>query len=154
MGAYEVVRSTTIEAEPARIHTLVNDFHEWPAWSPWEDIDPNMQRTHSGAAAGVGARYAWKGNRKAGEGSMEITGSTPERVDIDLAFLKPFENQNKVSIELRPAGAATEVTWRMNGETKGLWAVASKVFPMDRLVGKDFEKGLARLKAVAEHSSA
>ena len=154
MGAYEVVRSTTIEAEPARIHALVNDFHEWPAWSPWEDIDPNMKRTHSGAVSGVGAHYAWKGNRKAGEGSMEITGSTPERVDIDLAFLKPFENKNKVSIELRPVGSATEVTWRMNGETKGLWAVASKVFPMDRLIGKDFEKGLARLQAVAEHSSA
>lgn len=153
MSAYEVVRSTTIEAPPARIHALVNDFHEWPAWSPWEDVDPDMQRTHSGPTTGVGAHYAWKGNRKAGEGSMEITGSAPDRIDIDLAFMKPFENKNKVTFELRPAGSGTEVTWRMNGETKGLWAVASKVFPMDRLVGKDFEKGLARMKAVAEHSS-
>ncbi len=154
MGAYEVVRSTTVEADPAQIHPLINDFHEWPAWSPWEDIDPAMQRTYTGPESGAGAHYAWKGNRKAGEGSMEITGSTTERIDLDLAFMKPFENKNKVTFELRPVGSATEVTWRMKGETKGVWAVASKVFSMDRLVGKDFEKGLTRLKAVAEGSSA
>ncbi len=154
MSAYEVVRSTTVEADPTRIHALVNDFHEWTAWSPWEDIDPNLQRTYSGPSSGVGARYAWKGNRKAGEGSMEIAGSTARRVDIDLAFVKPFASTSKVSFELRPTGPATEVTWRMTGETTGLWRVVSKVFPMDRLVGKDFEKGLARLKGVAEKPSA
>jgi hypothetical protein len=154
MSTYEVVRSTRIEADAARIHPLVNDFHEWPAWSPWEDVDPDLQRTYAGPTAGVGAHYAWKGNRKAGEGSMEITASTAERIDVDLAFMKPFENKNKVTFELRPVGAATEVTWTMSGATKGLWAVVSKVVPMDRLVGKDFEKGLARLKAVAEQSSA
>jgi hypothetical protein len=154
MSAYEVVRSTTIQADPARVHPLIDDLHRWPAWSPWEDVDPDLQRTYSGPGSGVGAHYAWKGNRKAGEGSMEITGSTAERIDLDLAFMKPFENKNKVTFQLRPSGAGTEVTWRMNGETKGLWAVASKVFSMDRLVGKDFDKGLARLKAVAESSSA
>ena len=154
MGAYEVVRSTTIQAEPGRIHPLINDFHEWPQWSPWEDIDPDLQRTYTGPASGVGAHYAWQGNRRAGEGSMEITGSTPEQINLDLAFMKPFESKNKVTFELRPAGSATEVTWRMKGETKGLWAIASKVFPMDRMVGKDFEKGLTRLKAVAEKPSA
>ena len=154
MGAYEVVRSATIEAEPARIHPLIDDFHLWREWSPWEDVDPGMQRTYTGPEAGVGAHYAWKGNRKAGEGSMEITGSAPERIDVDLAFMKPFENKNKVTFELRPTGAATEVTWRMQGETKGFWGVMSKVMPMDRLVGKDFEKGLSRLKSAAEHPSA
>jgi hypothetical protein len=158
VGAYEVVRSTSIEAEPARIHPLIDDFRQWPAWSPWEDVDPGLQRTYSGPDSGVGARYAWKGNRKAGEGSMEIIGSSPERIEVDLAFLKPFENRNTVVFELRPSqtasGRSTEVTWRMKGETKGLWALASKVFPMDRLVGKDFEKGLTRLKAVAEKSPA
>ena len=154
MSAYEVVRSSRIEADAARIHPLINDFHEWPAWSPWEDVDPSMQRTYTGPESGVGAHYAWKGNRKAGEGSMEITGSSPERIDVDLAFMKPFENKNKVSFELRPTGTGTEVTWRMNGETRGLWAIASKVFPMDRMVGKDFEKGLTRLKAVVERPSA
>ena len=153
MSAYEVVRSARVEAEAARIHPLINDFHEWPAWSPWEDIDPGMQRSYTGPDSGVGAHYVWKGNRKAGEGSMEITASTADRIDVDLAFMKPFENQNKVTFELRPAGSATEVTWRMKGETKGLWAVASKVFSMDRLVGKDFEKGLTRLKAVVEQPS-
>ena len=154
MGAYEVVRSATVEADPAQIHHLINDFHEWPTWSPWEDIDPAMQRTYTGPDSGVGAHYAWQGNRKAGAGSMEITGSTPERIDFDLAFLKPFESRSTFAFELRPVGSSTEVTWRMKGETKGVWAVASKVVSMDRFVGKDFEKGLTRLKAVAEGSPA
>lgn len=150
MGSYEVARTTTISAEPARVHALVDDFHEWPAWSPWEDLDPDLQRTYTGPASGVGAHYAWQGNRKAGQGTMEITGSTPERVDIDLLFMKPFDSASKVTFELVPTGAGTEVTWRMRGEQKGLWGVLGKVVSMDRLVGKDFEKGLARLKVAAE----
>jgi hypothetical protein len=151
---YEVTRSTTIAADPARVHGLVNDLHRWTAWSPWEDLDPSLARTYAGPASGVGAHYAWRGNRKAGEGWMEITGSTPERVDLDLAFMKPFENASVVSFLITPAhdpaGAGTEVTWRMSGELHGLMSVFGRVVSMDRLVGKDFEKGLARLKAAAE----
>jgi hypothetical protein len=152
MSRFEISRSTTIAATPARVHALVYDFHEWTAWSPWEDVDPDLRRTYSGPDSGVGAHYAWAGNRKAGEGSMEITSSTPDAIGIKLAFLKPWTATNDVVFTFTPAGDATEVTWRMTGESKGLAALFAKVFSMDRMVGKDFEKGLARLKAVAEQS--
>jgi hypothetical protein len=139
-----------IQADPARVHDLVNDFHEWTAWSPWEDVDPELQRTYSGPSSGVGAHYAWKGNRKAGEGTMEITGSGPDRIEVELAFIKPFRNTQQVSFSIVPTGGACEVTWRMLGEHHGLMRLVGKVFSMDKLVGKDFEKGLGRLKAVAE----
>ena len=132
------------------MHELINDFHEWPKWSPWEDLDPDMERTHSGAEAGVGAHYAWDGNRKAGEGSMEITSSSPDQVGLTVTFLKPWKATNEIVFALEPTTDGTEVTWTMHGEQKGLMAILGKVVPMDRLVGKDFEKGLARLKDAAE----
>jgi hypothetical protein len=151
MAEFEIVRSTTIAADPARVHSLINDFHAWTAWSPWEELDPELSRDYSGPDSGVGARYAWQGNRKAGQGSMEITGSTPEQIDLRLVFLKPWKADNKVDFKLTSVGdAGTEVTWRMAGENKGLHALLSKVFNMDKLVGKDFDKGLAMLKATAE----
>ena len=150
MSHFEIVRATTVRAEPSRVHALVNDFHEWTAWSPWEDLDPALRRTYSGPDSGVGAHYAWVGNRKAGAGSMEITSSTPEAIGIRLAFLKPFKNTNDVTFTLVPSGAGTEVTWRMAGEQKGINAVFARFVDLDKLVGKDFDKGLARLKALAE----
>lgn len=150
MSDFEVMRSTNVRADPASVHALVNDFHEWTKWSPWEDADPELERTYTGPDSGVGARYAWSGNRKAGQGSMEITASSPERIGILLSFIKPWKATNQVSFELVPAGAGTEVTWRMSGQQQGLGALFGKVVSMDRLVGKDFEKGLARLKAAAE----
>lgn len=150
MSHFDISRSVTIQADPARIHGLVDDFHEWTAWSPWEDLDPALQRSYSGPDSGVGARYEWSGNRKAGRGSMEITSSSPEAIGIRLAFLKPFKATNDVEFTFAPAGAATEVTWGMTGEQTGVAGVFARFVPMDKLVGKDFEKGLARLKAVAE----
>ena len=151
MGHYEVVRSATVDADPARVHDLVDDFHQWVAWSPWEGLDPALERTYTGPDRGVGAHYSWQGNRKAGQGTMEITGSTPEQIDVALRFMRPFASTSAVTFEIVPAGPdRTEVTWRMRGEQTGLWGVLGKVVPMDRLIGKDFEKGLARLKAVAE----
>lgn len=150
MSSFEVTRSTAIAADPALVHGLINDFHEWPKWSPWEELDPNMERTHSGAESGVGAHYAWNGNRKAGEGWMEITSSSPDEVGLTVSFLKPWKATNDIVFALEPTGEGTEVTWTMRGEQKGLMAVLGKVIPMDRLVGKDFEKGLARLKQTAE----
>lgn len=151
MAEFDVVRTMTIAAEPSRVHALIDDFRQWREWSPWEDLDPNLQRQYSGADSGVGARYAWEGNRKAGKGSMEVTGSRPERVDIRLSFLKPWKATNDVAFELTPtADGSTDVTWRMHGENKGMAALFSKLFSMDKLVGKDFEKGLGRLKAAAE----
>jgi uncharacterized protein YndB with AHSA1/START domain len=150
-SSFEVTRSTTIQADPARVHALIDDFHQWTAWSPWEDLDPNLQRSFTGPDAGVGAHYAWKGNRKAGEGSMEITGSAPDRIEIELAFLKPMRNTQQVEFVLTPTSGGTDVTWRMAGQHEGvLMNLFSKVVSMDTLIGKDFEKGLARLKAIAE----
>lgn len=157
MGAYEVVRTITVHAPRARVHALVNDLHAWRAWSPWEDIDPAMEREHTGAQSGVGAAYAWSGNRKAGSGRMEITASTPDAIAIDLTFDRPFKARNGLAFELaeegaatEEAGAATEVTWRMTGEQTGLMALVGRIYPMDKMVGKDFERGLRRLKATAE----
>jgi hypothetical protein len=150
MGDFDVHRSTTINADVAAIHGLINDFREWTKWSPWEDIDPNLDRTYSGADAGVGAKYSWSGNRKAGVGRMEITGSDPHQVAIRLEFDKPFKATNNVTFQLSPAKDGTDVTWRMTGTQKGLMAIFGKLWPMDKLVGKDFEKGLAQLKAAAE----
>ena len=148
---YTVTRSTTIDAPAERVHALVADFHEWPQWSPWEDLDPQMQRTYSGAEAGTGAIYAWEGNKKAGKGDMTITADTPHQVDIALNFLKPFPAKNRIELVLTPTGdAATEVEWRMHGELSGFIRLFSVVKSMDSLVGPDFEKGLARLKRAAE----
>jgi hypothetical protein len=150
MGDFAVSRRTTVIADPARVHGRVNDFHAWTAWSPWEDLDPRVVRESAGPDAGVGARYAWSGNRRAGQGSMEITSSTPDAIGIRLQFLKPFRSTNEVTFTLTPAVDGTEVVWLMSGRRTGLWGLLGRLFPMDRLIGKDFEKGLTRLKAVAE----
>jgi hypothetical protein len=142
MSEYELMRSTTISAEPSRVHALVDDFHEWRAWSPWEDLDPELKRTYSGPDKGVGAHYAWSGNRKAGAGSMEIVAS--------LVFRKPFSASNDVWFTFTPSAEGTAVEWWMHGEQKGFWGLVGRFMNMDKLVGRDFEKGLARLKQAAE----
>jgi hypothetical protein len=149
-GSYVVTRSIAVATSPDRIHPLIDDFHEWTKWSPWEGLDPAMQRTYSGPDSGVGASYAWSGNRKAGQGRMTITGSSPSRVDIDLHFDKPMKADDKTTFDLAPSGGPTQVTWTLRGTTKGIWRLLSRLYPMDRLVGKDFEKGLAQLKRAAE----
>jgi hypothetical protein len=154
MGDFEVVRGTTIAAPRERVHGLIDDFHAWREWSPWEDVDPNLKRDYSGAESGAGAMYAWEGNRKAGKGSMEILSSTPEQTEVRLVFEKPWKATNQVIFELTPSGeAATEVTWRMRGRTTGFAALFGRIVTMDRLVGKDFEKGLAQMKAAAERGA-
>ncbi|MFI6167254.1 SRPBCC family protein [Nocardia sp. NPDC051052] len=151
MAEFEVVRQAVISAEPSRIHRLIGNLREWTKWSPWEDVDPQLQRTYTGPEAGIGAKYAWIGNRKAGAGSMEVVASADREIGIQLVFEKPWKATNQVLFELNPTeSGATEVVWRMTGEQQGLMKVLSKVLPTDKIVGKDFEKGLARLKAVAE----
>lgn len=148
---YTVVRTTTIDAPAERIHAYVRDFHEWTRWSPWEGLDPEMRRTYSGPDAGVGAGYAWEGNRKAGKGAMTITGDSEEQVEVDLRFDKPFRAHNRFELVFTPTGeSSTVVEWRMYGELSGLTRVFSLVKSMDSLVGPDFEKGLGRLKRLAE----
>ena len=152
MGGYSVERSITVNAPAHRVHGFVDDFHEWPLWSPWEDVDPGLQRTYTGPDRGVGARYAWAGNRKAGQGSMKITGSGPDGIDIIVEFLKPIRATNQTRLSFQTIDSRTEVRWVMSGQHKGLMGLMGKVLSMDRLIGPDMDKGLNRLKAVAERS--
>jgi uncharacterized protein YndB with AHSA1/START domain len=148
---FRVERSATINAPPEKIFALLSDFHNWPGWSPWEKKDPAMKRTHSGAASGKGAAYAWEGNKDVGSGRMEIVESTPpSRLTIKLDFMKPFEAHNVVDFTLAPQGTATRVNWSMHGPAPFMSKVMQVFMSMDRMVGNDFEAGLANLKALAE----
>lgn len=153
MSEFEVRRSTTIDAPPEVVFAHLSDFRRWTAWSPWEGVDPNLERTYSDPSGGVGAHYAWRGNRKAGEGSMTITGITePSELTLDLSFLKPFKANNTITFALTAApGGGTAIDWIMRGRNESLISKAfSKIVPMDKLVGGDFEKGLASLKERSE----
>ena len=149
MPSFSMTRETTIDAPAAAVHDLIDAFPAWQQWSPWEGVDPQLKRTYSGPPSGVGSRYEWSGNRQAGAGSMEIVESTPEQVAITLQFLKPFKATNRTTFRLTPAGSATKVSWTMSGQRNVLMALAGPLF-FDKAIGKDFERGLAALKAVAE----
>ena len=148
--SFKVQRSATIKAPPEKIMAYLNDFHQWPAWSPWEKLDPNMQRTFDGAASGKGAVYAWKGNDDVGQGRMEILESAPAQLDIKLDFIKPFASSNRTEFALQGQGDSTQVTWTMTGPSQFVTKVMGVFFSMDKMIGKDFEKGLAQLKMAAE----
>ncbi len=148
---FRVQRATTIQASPETIFGFVNDFHRWASWSPWEKLDPAMQKTHSGAPAGQGAAYEWVGNSKVGQGRMEIVECiAPNRIAIKLDFLKPMEAHNVAEFSLTARGNATEVVWAMHGPAPFVSKLMGVFISMDRLIGKDFETGLANLKAAAE----
>jgi uncharacterized protein YndB with AHSA1/START domain len=150
-GQFRVARSARIDAPPERVYEKVNDFHHWPSWSPWEELDPSMTKTHSGAPSGKGAVYEWKGNKKVGRGRMEITDSEPSRrIAMKLDFFEPFEAHNTVELTLVAGGNGTDVTWAMSGTNPFLMKVIGVFMNMDKMVGKDFEKGLARLKGLVE----
>lgn len=148
--SFKVQRSATVKAPPAKVMAYLDDFHQWPAWSPWEKLDPNLQRTFEGAASGKGAVYAWRGNDQVGQGRMEIIGSTPTQLDIKLDFIKPFASSNRTEFILQPQGEATVVTWTMTGPSQFITKLMGVFFSMDKMIGKDFEKGLAQLKVAAE----
>jgi uncharacterized protein YndB with AHSA1/START domain len=149
---FRVERSATIKAPPDAVFPMVNDFHNWDAWSPWAKLDPQMETTHSGEKAGKGAVYAWTGNDKVGEGRMEILDSRPdELVRIKLDFIKPFEASSTTDFTFKKTdGDQTHVTWIMQGDN-GYIAKAFHLFmDIDKAVGGDFEKGLAQLDAAAQ----
>jgi hypothetical protein len=150
MSVFTISRTTTIDAPAAAVRAQIDDFRRWRDWSPWEGIDADLERTYSGAESGVGARYAWAGNRKAGAGSMEIVAATPESLRIALEFLKPWKASHEVVFTLVPQGEGTRVTWTMTGAHAGLAKVFARFINVDKLIGRDFEKGLARLKEIAE----
>lgn len=148
---FHVERTASIKAPPEKIFAFLDDFHRYPAWSPYETLDPAMKRTYSGAGNGKGAVYAWESNGKAGVGRMEIAqASSPSKVTINLDFVKPFEVRNIVEFTLEPEGESTNVTWAMRGSSPFLAKVMHVFFDMDSMVGKDFETGLSNLKALAE----
>src|SRR3979490_1134501 len=146
-----VQRTITVSAPAEKLFPLINDFHQWRTWSPYEHKDPEMKRTYSGAESGKGAVYAWDGNNNVGSGRMEILEtSVPSKVRIKLDFFKPFEGHNTAEFTMLPQGDATNVTWLMHGPSPFMGKIMHVFINMDRMVGKDFEIGLANLKKLAE----
>lgn len=152
---FGVARSGTIAAPPEVVFPHVNDLHAWTAWSPWEKLDPNMEKTYEGPDAGKGASYAWNGDKNVGEGKMTITESVPnQRIEILLEFKKPMNVTNDTEFIFTPEGNGTKVDWRMSGKNNFMGKAFGLVMNMDKMVGGQFEQGLADLKAVCESETA
>ena len=148
---FRIQRAATIKAPAESIFSLINDFHRWGGWSPWENRDPAMKRTFSGAESGKGAVYAWDGNKNVGSGRMEILDtSAPSKILIKLDFFKPFEGHNTAEFTMLPQGDATNLTWLMHGPAPFISKLMHVFMNIDRMVGKDFEAGLANLKRLTE----
>lgn len=149
-ATFRIERATTVIAPADRIFPLIDDFRQWAAWSPYETMDPELKRSFSGAESGKGAVYAWEG-RKAGAGPMEIVDTAPpSRVVVKLDFLKPFKASNTAEYTLEPVGDGTRVTWAMHGPNLFIGKIMGLFMSMDRMIGRDFEAGLAKLKSIAE----
>ena len=149
-NSFSVERRIVIQAPPEKIQPLIADFHRWADWSPWEKLDPAMQRTFGGQSAGAGANYAWQGNKDVGSGRMEVKAAAPDKVSIQLDFIEPFEGHNTTDFVLAPKDGSTEVRWVMFGPATFLTKLMGVFVSMDSMIGKDFEKGLTQLKAAAE----
>jgi hypothetical protein len=148
---FRVERAAMLSAPADKIYPLIADFHQWLSWSPWEGRDPQLKRTYSGAERGKGAVYAWDGNKNVGSGRMEILeASSPSKIVIKLDFLKPFEAHNVAEFTMLPQGGATNVIWVMHGPAPFISKVMQVFMNMDRMIGKDFETGLANLKTITE----
>ena len=148
---YQVSRSIQTTVEPARVYLVVNDFRNFPLWSPWQRLDPAMRVTYGGPPAGVGATYAWAGNKDAGKGRMTIVESIPDRkVGMDLVFIDPFAAQARTDIDIEPTGVGSKITWTMRGQHTFMSKAMSVFAPMDAMVGNDFEEGLDNLKRLVQ----
>ncbi len=148
---YTVTRSTVIAAPADQIFAHLVDFHRWTGWSPWEGLDPQLNRSYSGPESGVGSAYAWSGNRKAGRGSMTMVDAVEaSEVLVDVVFEKPFPSRSQSRFTLRPDGGSTEVVWTMTGAKTLMSRVMGIFVSMDKMIGPDFERGLSRLKTVTE----
>ena len=152
---FSVQRAAMVKAPPEKIFSLINDFHRWGTWSPWENKDPGMKRTYSGAQSGKGAVYAWDGNKNVGSGRMEILdASSPSKIVIKLDFFKPFEAHNTAEFTMLSqgdAGATTNINWVMRGPAPFLSKVMQLFMNIDSMVGTDFEIGLSNLKRLTEN---
>jgi len=150
-GSYQVERSASAAAPPEVVYAQVSDFGRWAQWSPWAKLDPNMKTTLTGTPASVGHGYAWAGNDKVGEGRMTITEAAPgSRVGIKLEFLKPFASTSPTSFTLAPDGGGTRITWKMTGTNDFMGKAFSLFMDFEKMIGGDFDRGLAQLKAVSE----
>ena len=148
---YRVVRSASMSAPAPAVFAQVNDFHNWEAWSPWAKRDPAMKQTYEGAAAGTGAIYTWTGNKEVGEGRMTLTESRPsELIRINLEFIKPFASSCTTEFTFKPEGDQTGVTWSMAGKNNFIAKAFCMFMNMDKMIGGDFEQGLAKMKSVVE----
>jgi len=146
-----VQRTATIDAPPDVVFAQVNDFHSWEAWSPWAKLDPQAKNSFEGSASGAGAVFHWSGNDQVGEGTMTLTESKPyESIRIKLDFRKPFAGTNDVHFTFKPEGTQTAVSWTMTGEKNFICKMFGIFMDMDKMIGGDFEKGLASMKATAE----
>ena len=150
---FRVVRSATLSAPAPTLFALVNDFHKWEAWSPWEKLDPALERSYEGPPSGVGAVYSWVGNNQVGEGRMTILESHPsDLIRIKLEFLKPFAATHTADFTFKPEGDRTRVTWNMFGEKNFLSKAIGIFMNMDKMIGDNFEQGLAQLESAAKES--
>lgn len=150
-STYSVTRSLVINAPPEVVFPHVNELKKWAAWNPWEKLDPNMKMTYDGPEAGVGSSYAWVGNSDVGEGKMTITGSKPnESIQFKLEFYKPMAGVSDTEFTFKPQGDQTEVTWSMSGKNNFIGKAMCLVMSMDKMIGGQFEQGLADLKKIAE----
>jgi uncharacterized protein YndB with AHSA1/START domain len=150
-GTFSVRRAISIHAPAEKIFPLINDFNQWKSWSPYENKDPAMKRSYSGAASGKGAVYGWEGNKNVGSGRMEILdASTPSKIVIKLDFFTPFEGHNTAEFTLLPQGDGTSVTWLMHGPASLVSKVMQVFMNLDNMIGKDFEAGLVNLKNLTE----
>lgn len=151
---FSISRSTTIAAPPKTVFAHVQDMHKLQQWSPWAKMDPDIKITYSGPTSGVGSSYHWVGNSQVGEGSMTVVQTTlPNDIKMKLNFIKPFAANNDVDFNFVPSDKGTNVTWTMSGENGLIGKAMCLVFNMDKMVGPDFEKGLANLKSISEKES-
>jgi hypothetical protein len=151
---FSVEREIGVNAPPEKIFPLINDFHRWGSWSPYENKDPAMKRSYGGAESGKGAVYTWEGNKNVGAGRMEILqASVPTTIVIKLDFFKPFEGHNTAEFTMLPRGDTTRLSWKIHGPAPLMSRVMQVFMDMDRMIGKDFEVGLANLKKLTENES-
>jgi len=149
---FTVRRSIAVHAPPQKIHALINDLRQFNTWNPYEKKDPQIKGHYRGPAAGPGARYEFQGNQEVGAGSLEIITSAPQQVALRLDMTAPLAASNTITFTLQPKGSATEVTWAMEGASPYLAKLMSVFIDLDAMVGRDFEAGLANLKARAEQT--
>jgi hypothetical protein len=150
-GEFRVSRSLAMNAPPSAPFAQVNELKRWSVWSPWEKVDPDMKKTYEGPPAGVGATMRWDGDKNIGAGSLTIVESkSGEVIRIRLEFLRPFKATNAAAFTFEPRGRQTLVTWTMTGTHNFMGKAMCLVMNMDKMIGGQFEKGLADMKAIVE----